>query len=208
MTISKRKACTGRRMTHGAGWLLLLIGASCSLAPNIHAPRRAARQHLATEAIDRSLENLEWPEIRGKAIQIRLGTPGDALDVGYLQIALEREIAERQGVVVEEAEDAELIAHLLVGAIGLNTRGRFFGLRGTDGGFFPFTIPKLALYEDQRYQGYANLELDLFDPRSQVSHFHSGPVEGMAYSRQRTYLFVITWRTSDMDLEGVSDAPN
>jgi hypothetical protein len=160
-------------------------------------PRTATQQNLATEAIDRALDQLEWPKLEGKSVLVAIGPPGDAVDTEYLRIAVEVEIAERGGRVVEDSDEADFVAALLVGAVGLDISERFMGVQGSGGGFIPVTIPELSLYKNTRTEGFAKAELAILDPREGGVLFHSGPVQGTTYLRARTYLLFIRTKKTD-----------
>jgi hypothetical protein len=85
----------------------------------------------------------------------------------------------------------------LVGAIGLDISGRFLGIMGSSGGFIPIKIPELALYKNTLRRGVAKAEIFLVDLETNEIVHHSGPVEGAAYRRSKTFLFFFETRDSD-----------
>jgi len=176
---------------------LLQVAGGCAFSNRVQTPRSSWEQILATTAIDRALERLEWPEVDGKAIAVEIGTPGDVLDGLYLQRRIEVALANRGAKIVRSTESAEYVLSCLVGAVGLDISGRFMGIQGSSGGLIPFTVPELALYKNTLREGFAKAEIYLVDLESRKIVHHAGPVEGTAYRRSKTYFFVFESRESD-----------
>jgi len=176
---------------------LIHVASGCAFSTRVQTPRSSWEQLLATTAIDRALMQLEWPDVDGKSVWVEVGPPGDVLDDLYLQRSIEVVLANRGARIARNVEKAEYVLSCLVGAIGLDISGRFMGLQGSQGGFIPFTIPELALYKNTLRKGFAKTEIFLVDTESKKIIHHSGPVEGAAYRRSKTYFFVIETRKSD-----------
>ena len=176
---------------------LLHVASGCAFSSRVQTPRSSWEQILATTAIDRALEQVEWPEVDGKSVFVEVGPPGDVLDDRYLQRSIEVALADRGAQIARNLEGAEYVLNCLVGAIGLDISGRFLGLMGSHGGFIPFTIPELALYKNTLRRGVAKTEIYLVDLETKKIIHHSGPVEGAAYRRSKTFFFVFETRESD-----------
>ena len=176
-----------------------LLGQGCAYTQTTALPRSASEQTLATEAIDRALEKLDWPDVAGKSLVVKLGAPEESFDRDYLLRSVEIQVAQSGGVVVDDEDQADYELNVLVGAIGVDTSGRFVGVRGTQaGGLIPFTIPELAIYKTQRRDGFAKLALALLDHRSGGVVHRSGPELGGSYARTRTLMFVFRRRWTDV----------
>jgi hypothetical protein len=189
-----------RILLHGCALFALLhLASGCAYSTRVTTPRSSWEQILATEAIDRALAKLDWPQVDGKAVFVEVGPPGDVIDDLYLRRGIEVALANRGAKIVRDAENAQYVLTTLVGAIGLDISGRFFGLMGSTGGLIPFTVPELALYKTTHREGFAKTEIYLLDrDTSEVVH-HSGPVEGAAYRLSKTYLFVFDTNKSDTE---------
>jgi hypothetical protein len=176
---------------------LLHVASGCAFSARVQTPRSSWEQILATTAIDRALKQVEWPEVDGKSVFVEVGPPGDVLDDRYLQRSIEVSLADRGAQITRNAEGAEYLLICLVGAIGLDIGGRFMGLEGTRGGLIPIKLPELALYKDTLRRGFAKTEIYLVDLETNKVVHHSGPVEGAAYRRSKTFFFVFETRESD-----------
>ena len=192
-----RPSASRRLVLFAALGALLQIASGCAFSHRVQTPRSSWEQILATTAIDRALEQLEWPEVDGKLVSVEIGPPGDVLDALYLQRRIEVALANRGAKIARSSETAEFVLSCLVGAIGIDISGRFMGIQGSSGGLIPFTVPELALYKNTLRQGFAKAEIYLVDLETQKIIHRAGPVEGTAYRRSKTYFFVFESRESD-----------
>lgn len=180
-----------------AAALVCVCSLSCSFSRPTRVPRSATQQILATEAIDRALEQFEFPDVKGKRVLVHVGPPGDAIDAEFLRSAVSVELYEHEAIVVRSREEADLVLGVLVGAMGLDIGGRFVGIEGTGGGFIPFTIPELALYKKTRTEGFAKAEFALVDPNTGAMVHRSDPVIGTTWRTSWTLFFVFSWSKTD-----------
>jgi hypothetical protein len=170
----------------------------------LELPRTATQQILVTEAIDRSLNGLDWPDLTGKSVVVYTGAPGQgfgtpsqSIDENYLLKATEGMVVKNGGRIVSRAKDADYKLYLLAGALGIDQSKRFLGVEGTSGGFIPVRIPELALYKRSHQNGIAKTELVLSDRRSGGIVHQSGPVYGKTFQTTRVTFFVFRKRTTD-----------
>jgi len=192
--------------------MALALATGCSVSSRVTPPRSAWEQILSTQAIDRALSQIDWPEVEGQSIVVLLGAPNEGemapSDREYLLRSVQVALSERGAVIVADVDRADRALSVLVGAIGLNIGGRFFGVQGTNGGFFPITIPELAIYKRTRREAFARTKVVLSDhKRGGVLH-SSGPVQGSAQRTTTTVLFVIDWVRTDLTpLDTPDDKP-
>ncbi|MBW2494544.1 MAG: hypothetical protein JRE43_07305, partial [Deltaproteobacteria bacterium] len=124
--------------------------------------------------------------------------PGDVLDDLYLQRGIEIALASRGVQIARTPDAAKYRLTCLVGAIGLDISGRFIGLPGGSGSvLIPVAIPELPLYKNTLRRGVAKLEIHLVDLGTHQTVHRSGPVEGSAFRRSKTFFFVFESRDSD-----------
>ncbi len=176
-----------------------LLALGCAYTQKTELPRSALEQALATGAIDRALAKLEWPDVAGKSLVVRLGAPEESFDRAYLLRSIEIEVVQRGGIVAAAESEADHALNVLVAAVGVDESGRFFGVPGSSGGLIPVAIPELALYKTQRWDGFAKLSLALLDRRSGGVVHRSGPEPATTYARTRTLIFVFRSRWSDVE---------
>ena len=192
------RSATSRLLVLSAALCALLhVASGCAFSTRVQTPRSSWEQILATTAIDRALAQLEWPEVDGKSVFVEVGPPGDVLDDLYLRRSIEVNLTDRGAQIARSAEDAGYVLSCLVGAIGLDISGRFMGLMGSSGGLIPFTVPELALYKNTLRRGVAKTEIYFLDLETKQIIHRSGPVEGAAFRRSKTYFFVFETRETD-----------
>jgi hypothetical protein len=178
--------------------LLAPLVVACATTARITVPRTATEQIISTEAIDRALAQIQWPEVTGQKLVVQVGGPEESLDRDYLLRSVEVLIAQRGGIVVDDEEDASYELNVLVGAVGIDFDGRFVGVRGVGSSWLiPFTIPELALYKTVRLDGFAKIDIALLDHRNGGLVQRSGPAYGLTYGMTRTIALVFRSRWTD-----------
>jgi hypothetical protein len=181
-----------------AALLTTPLALACATTERITLPRTASEQIISTEAIDRGLAQIRWPELAGEKLVVQVGGPQESLDRDYLLRSVEVLIAQRGGIVVDDEDEADYEVNVLVGAVGIDFDGRFVGVRGMGGSaLIPFTIPELALYKTVRLDGFAKTEIALLDRKKGGVVHRSGPTYGLTYGLSRTILFVFRSRWTD-----------
>ncbi len=181
-----------------AALVLAPLALACATTERITVPRTASEQIISTEAIDRALAQIRWPELAGQKLLVQVGGPQESLDRDYLLRSVEILVAERGGILVDDKDDAHYELNVLVGAVGIDIDGRFLGVRGSGGSWLiPFTIPELALYKTVRLDGIAKTEIAMLDHKKGGVVHRSGPTYGLTYSRSRTLFFVFRSRWTD-----------
>ena len=180
-----------------AALLTAPLALACAITERITLPRTASEQIISTEAIDRALAQIRWPELAGQKLLVQVGGPQE-LDRDYLIRSVEILIAERGGIVVDDEDEARYQVDVVVGAAGIDVDGRFFGVRGSGASpLIPFTIPELALYKSERLDGFAKTEIAMLDPRKGGVVHRSGPTYGLTYVHERTLFFVFRSRKTN-----------
>lgn len=181
-------------------WLIVTVlsGTACSVSsPRVDVPRSANHQILATEAIDRALDKLEWPDVEGKSVFIRIASPGLPEDERYLQRASELRLAQAGGRVVEDVGEADFVFTVLSGALGVDRTQRFFGVeRGT--GIFLVSLPEIAIYKYNHDSGYAKVQTALMEKAGGRIVHASGPVGADTHLKRRSILLVWRHRSGDI----------
>jgi hypothetical protein len=178
--------------------VIALLPLACATTARITVPRTATEQIISTEAIDRALAQIAWPDVRGEKLIVQVGGPEESLDRDYLLRSVEVLIAQRGGIVVDDEDAAVYELNVLVGAVGIDFDGRFVGVKGVGSSWLiPFTIPELALYKTVRLDGFAKVEIALLDHRNGGVVQRSGPAYGLTYGLARTIFFVFRDRWTD-----------
>jgi hypothetical protein len=171
----------------------------CAFSRRVEVPRTGWEQILSTEAIDRALAQLEWPDLSGQSVFVQLGAPAsgkppvpEGMDTEYLRRGVEVALVQRGAVIIDDDDEADFVMNVLIGAMGLDTSGRFLGIQGSSGGLIPFTIPELAIYKRTKLEGFAKAEIALLDYKNGRVVHRSGPVQGTTYRQSTIYFFIFS----------------
>ncbi|KKK88137.1 hypothetical protein LCGC14_2746190, partial [marine sediment metagenome] len=111
--------------------VFVLIGAmwcaGCSSRLVTNTPRSALEQLLLSEAVDRALAKLQLPEISGKKVHADF-TNLKAYDQEYIKVATRARLAQLGGILVDKADQADLVAEVSSGALGLEYKNSGVGI--------------------------------------------------------------------------------
>jgi len=187
---------------------LCLALAGCAIsAGKVTVPLTATQQILLTEAIERSLDGLVWPDVKGKSVVVHSASPGEATVVpgrandDYLRSSVERRLLLNGARIVEDDAAADYVLLALAGATGLNRSARLLGILGAGGGFIPVLLPEIVLYKSLREDGFAKTEILLSNAKAGGVVHQSGPAAGKTYARSRVLLFFFRKRETDTSLK-------
>lgn len=146
-------------------------------------------QILLTEAVDRAIEGLTWPELRGERVFLDIDpveTEEDTIDEHwYARQAIKAELAQRGAIRVDDRKDARYGVLVMIGALGTEERIQFFGLPPINSVVIPFSLPEIALYKVVRQQGFAKIEVVVIDVRQGFVVHRSGPSRAETFWRLR-----------------------
>lgn len=156
-----------RALALGFGIALLTLG--CTTQRYVTQTARAAtEQMLLSNAIDRAVERLAWPDVEGARVSITtaslLDSPDslDSPDGAYLRAVAEAE-ARARGAHVVPMEQANLVLTLHAGTLGTASTEATFGLPSIPVPGFGFTTPELPIGQLQRQRGFARLRMAASD---------------------------------------------
>jgi len=172
------------------GLALAALATGCFSAAHhmTETPRSATEQLLVTTAAERAVDELSWPDVRGRHVAVEVVSPNEQ-DAGYLKAALEAKARELGGKVVP-AEDADWILAARAGALGTERRELTLGIPEIP---TPFGItPGVSFYEHRRQRGWAQVRLAARDADGGMITAGITPVlTGAFRSSHRILLFMI-----------------
>lgn len=172
----------------------LTIGAlvACTSCATVKPPPggrlSASEQLLASEAVDRAVARLEWPELERKKVHVSVASPAGDPEEGYLENAVKAALVDRGAVLASEAKGADYELLVLADAVGIEASTSFFGLPAAQSAIIPIALPAIALYDSSRTEGYAKVELVFSDLKRGGVIARSGPFDGGSYLQKRTIL--------------------
>ncbi len=173
---------------------MLVAAALCSAClttkPQPGGRLSPSEQVLASEAVDRAVDRLEWPDVDGKKVHVSVAAPSGDPEKKYLETAVSAELVERGAVLTPDSDKARYELLVLADAVGVEETSTFFGLPAAEGSLIPVALPEIALYDASRAEGYAKVEIVLTDLKQGGIVARSGPMSGdTSLQKRRVLLF-------------------
>lgn len=142
-----------------AGCLATTIGCASTVTSN--TARTAKEQLLLSNAVDRSLQKVDFSPLNGQNVFIDEKYL-DCVDKPYIVGSIRHRVMRAGGHVVAKAEDAGIVMEMRSGGVGTDTSESFLGtpeiaLPGM------LTIPEIRLVERKSQFGYAKIGLVLYE---------------------------------------------
>lgn len=149
-----------------ACWLsfLMLVMAGCSTTSTSNTKRTAKEQLLISNAIDQSLDKVDFSSFRGSRVFLDAQYV-DAIDKSYLVAATRHRLLQSGAQPVEAADGADVVLEMRAGAVGTDTSDSFVGIPEiTLPGMM--TLPELRLVTRSSQQGIAKVGFAAYGPKS------------------------------------------
>lgn len=144
-------------MNRIAATLLVLSAlAGCSSRHVTNTPRSAIEQLLLSGAVDLALEKLDMPEVKGKKVYVDLSNL-KAYDVEYIRVAARARFAQLGARLVEKSDDADIIAEIASGGLGIEYKSALVGLPSIPVPNTPIPTPDLPAYRSVEQTGIFKL---------------------------------------------------
>jgi len=181
--------------------LLLGVAAGC-MSSNVSAPEdTAVEQLLLSTAADRAVAGIELEACRGKTVFVD-GQYLDTYRTNYLIAILRAELAAAGARLAAKAEDADLVLEPRSAALSIDGSESLLGLPQISVGA-PLTggvsLPEAPLYKKITQRAIGKLALiGRFRGEEQPS-LYLGPSVGRAYYNRWWLLFLISFRTTDIE---------
>jgi hypothetical protein len=176
------------------------LGAGCS-SVNVTEPKRSAIEMLLlSTAADEALQDIDLSSLEGKKVFLE-EKYFDSLDKPYVLGLIRDAISSQGGLLMADAEDAEVIVEARAGALSTDSADTLVGipkmpvpipLSGT------LVIPEAPIYKSNRYDAVAKIALLAYDNNSRAHLFSTGPVVGKSRYHHYRILGYIQWRRTDI----------
>lgn len=120
-----------------------LVG--CTSRAVTTTPRSAIEQLLLSAAVDKAMERLEVPEVVGKKVFLDF-TNLQAYDAEYIKVATRARFAKLGALLVDRAEDADCVAEVASGGLGIEFKSTLVGLPALPVPNMAVPTPELSVY--------------------------------------------------------------
>lgn len=147
----------------------------------------ASQQLLTTEAIDRALAQLDWPDFHGRAVFVDIGATAAPDERHYLESAVTAAVAARGAKITPDLKAADFAVIVLGKALGVDQRDTFFGIPAIQSALLPVGLPEIAFYKASEQKGVAKVETVVAD-RKRREVRRSPVVESQTWVRDKRVL--------------------
>lgn len=174
---------------------------SCSTTHRTtNSSRATIEQLLISEAVTRSLPNKSdksLPIPIGSKILLNISSL--TKDQTLLQQILKGWLG-RQGYLIQKDENnATYRVDVIVGALGTESGGAFFGLPPIQSQLIPFALPELSLYKTQNQTGYVKFNMNIFERETGKLIGSTPTFLADTYYNNYTILFVFSYTSTDLN---------
>lgn len=148
----------------GIAILLATLG-GCSSTRTTNTSRTATEQILLSAAIDRSLSNVSFDQLRSQRVFID-DKYLDSVDKAYLMGTLRHRTLAAGGLLAASADDADVVLEARSGGIGTDTEESFVGIPSIGVPGMAISIPDIKLISRNTQLGSAKIGLIAFNPKT------------------------------------------
>jgi hypothetical protein len=138
----------------------------CATNRESETARTGVEQLLVSSAVDQALDKIDLSAVRGAKVQLEEKYL-DCVDKNYVIVSLEQRLMANGATLVAKPEDADVIMHVVSGAVGTDRQEKFFGISEIPlPPPSPIMIPQVSLFSRTRANGTAKLRVVAFDAKS------------------------------------------
>jgi len=137
----------------------------CSSTRTSNTARTATEQVLLSAAIDRSLSNVSFEQLRSQKVFID-DKYLDSVDKGYLMGTLRHRTLAAGAVLAATAADADIVIEPRSGGVGTDTEESFIGIPSVGVPGMAISIPDIKLVQRNTQLGTAKIGLVAYDPKT------------------------------------------
>ncbi|MEO7464032.1 MAG: hypothetical protein ABIV42_00985 [Nitrosospira sp.] len=178
--------------------IALLTGCSAT-QKSTQSPRTAIEQLLISEAVIRSLPRQpESPLPIPPGSSVVLNTSGLTPDQTILQPILAGWLGQHGYLIPKDEKNAAYRIDVIIGALGTELEGIFFGMPPIQSVLIPFSLPELSLFKSQSQTGYIKFHMNIFEiPAGRFAGSTSNFLADSYYNNY-TVLFAISFTSTDL----------
>lgn len=143
--------------------VVFLIGCSTT-SRTTNSSRTTVEQLLISEAVTRSLSDKSDKTLPIPAgSKLSLNTSSLTEDKTLLQEVLTGWLGQQGYLVQKDEKNATYRVDVIVGALGTEAGGTFFGLPPIQSQIIPFSLSELAFYKSENQTGYVKFKMNVFE---------------------------------------------
>ena len=168
---------------------LALALSGCAVTSKSNTSRTASEQLLLSSAIDRSVSNVSFHELAGKAVFVDEKYL-EAVDKGYLVGTVRHKVLASGGKLAADAAAAEVVLEVRSGGLGTDMDQSFIGMPAIGVPGLPIEIPEIKLVSRDTQKGTAKIGIVAYDPKTGEAFGLGGETTALA-NNENTYVLGI-----------------
>lgn len=157
------------------GLFVLSLAASClgcATVKESDTARTGIEQLLISSAVDQSLDRVDLQPISGAKVFVKSDLL-DCVDKNYVIVGLHSRLLANQCVLVDKAEDADVVLEVASGGVGTDRTDLTVGTPEVPLGLMG-SVPKLTVFERKRAMGTAKLVVVATDAKTKQTVINNG----------------------------------
>lgn len=157
---------------------MLALAVGCGTTRTTDTSRTATEELLISDAVDRTLEKMDFKQLSGFAVYLDTSRLSSVTDRDYLVGSVRKKLVADGAALEDDRSKADIIVELVVGALGTNRYEWFVGVPQVTlppGALpsIPF-LPELPVVKEIKQQGVAKIEAFAYDAQTGLFIAHSG----------------------------------
>jgi hypothetical protein len=157
-----------------------LAGSGCGTTRSTDTSRTATEQLLVSDAIDRSVQRLNFRPLAGHKVFLDQTYLTDAVDQDYLISTLRQHLLATGCILTAKQEEATYVLEARVGSLGTNRSELLFGVPAINLPMtipgVPTTIPEIPVVKKTHHKGIAKLGVFAYHRETGTAVWQSGLV--------------------------------
>ena len=149
-----------------AGLTGLVVLSGCASVETSNTARTAKEQLLISNAIDRSLNKVNFQPTNGQRVYVEEKYL-DSVDKSYLLGSIRHRVLRAGGQLVAKAEEADIVMEVRSGGVGTDTAESYLGVPEL---VLPgmLTLPEVRLFTRSSQEGYAKVGIVAYDAETKA----------------------------------------
>jgi hypothetical protein len=179
----------------------LVLATGCSFEKQTSTARTGIEQLLLSTSVDRSMAKSDLESLAGKKVFVDVANL-EAVDKGYVVESVRNRVATSGGLLVGEAKDADVVLEARSGALGIDENEFMIGIPSIPipiPAVGTFATPEIAFFKKVDQHAISKQVLFGRDGKEGAHVLTTGPLVGTAYYNRWQILFLISFRTTDLN---------
>jgi hypothetical protein len=141
----------------------LFTAIGCGTTRTSNTARTATEQLLISDAVDRTVQQINFKVLAGEAVFFDTAQMGDVVDKGYVISCMRQHLLASGCIMKDKKEDATFVIEPRVGVVGTDNHDLMFGIPAfsvpqlATGSVLPSSVPEIAFAKRRDQMGVAKI---------------------------------------------------